>query len=87
MGLKSIELIKKERERQISEEGWTAEHDDEHINGELVLAAICYAFPDLYSKGYWPWGPDEFKPTTKIKDLIKADALISAEIDRLLRLN
>ncbi|MCM0757438.1 hypothetical protein M7775_02505, partial [Sporomusa sphaeroides DSM 2875] len=40
-----IELIAAERQRQISQEGWTPEHDDQHANGELALAAACYAIP------------------------------------------
>jgi len=38
-----IERITEERQRQISVEGWTPEHDDEHSNGELAIAAACYA--------------------------------------------
>jgi len=38
-----IELIAAERERQVSEEGWTPEHDDEHTDGALVDAAVTYA--------------------------------------------
>ena len=37
------ELIAQERERQLSVEGWTPSHDDEHANAELVGAAIAYA--------------------------------------------
>jgi len=37
-----IELIAAERERQINAEGWTAAHDDRHIENELARAAICY---------------------------------------------
>lgn len=36
------ELIATERQRQIEAEGWTPEHDDEHINGELADAAAIY---------------------------------------------
>ncbi len=39
------ELIGAERKRQIEEEGWTPEHDDEHNDESLVLVAICYAAP------------------------------------------
>jgi hypothetical protein len=38
-----IELIADERTRQISEEGWTPEHDDGHDEGELSAAASVYA--------------------------------------------
>lgn len=31
-----------ERQRQIDEEGWTPEHDDQHRRGELVAAALAY---------------------------------------------
>ena len=37
-----IEIITKERLRQIEEEGWTPEHDSEHGDGELADAAACY---------------------------------------------
>lgn len=36
-----IDLIAAERQRQIEEEGWTPDHDDQHTNGELALAAAC----------------------------------------------
>lgn len=38
-----IELIAAERKRQIEEEGWSLEHDDQHTTGALVAAAIAYA--------------------------------------------
>lgn len=34
-----IQLIAEERVRQIEQEGWTPEHDDEHADGELAIAA------------------------------------------------
>jgi hypothetical protein len=43
--MNGIERIAAERKRQISAEGWTAEHDRQHDCGELALAAICYAAP------------------------------------------
>ncbi len=47
MSKAGIELIADERQRQIDSEGWTADHDDEHTDGSLAFAAICYAAPDL----------------------------------------
>lgn len=35
-----------------------------------------------YLKLEWPWEEKSFKPTTPLKDLIKAGALIAAAIDR-----
>jgi hypothetical protein len=75
-----------ERRRQIQAEGWTPEHDDEHAGGELAQAAAYYA---LHSTGrfndirLWPWSPDWFKPTDRRRDLVKAAAMIIAEIERL----
>jgi hypothetical protein len=41
-----VERIRRERERQKAVEGWTPEHDDLWQDGELRLAALCYATPD-----------------------------------------
>lgn len=101
-----VELIADERQRQIEKEGWTAEHDAEHICGELTDAAIMYAMRGYWKKRIdpmivgtedmpgimWPFRVDGFKPSTaewpdgRIRDLVKAGALIAAEIDRLLNL-
>lgn len=44
-GRTAIVDIAAERQRQISNEGWTFEHDDIHTGGELALAAALYATP------------------------------------------
>lgn len=87
MGL-GINLIERERNRQKWVEGWSEEHDDKHVNNELALAAACYAVPDVFSQGYWPptWDLSWYKSTTRIRNLVKAGALIAAEIDRLQRI-
>lgn len=81
-----------ERQRQISAEGWTPEHDDaHHAKGDLAMAASCYASqafrPERAKRevcpGYWPWEFDWWKPGDTRRDLIKAGALILAEIERL----
>lgn len=36
------ERIAAERQRQIEAEGWTPEHDDQWVHGEMVTAAQCY---------------------------------------------
>ena len=86
--MNGIDLIKQERLRQIYEEGWTTEHDDEHTNNELALAAVCYALPTNYLSSHWPstWDKKWYKPTTRIKDLTKAASLLVAEIERLQRI-
>ena len=45
-----IERIADERQRQIEKEGWTPEHDDEHTDGSLAMAAVCYASPEQIFK-------------------------------------
>lgn len=69
-----------ERRRQIDEEGWTADHDDEHTKGQLAAAATCYVTGRSL---YWPWLRSWWKPTTRRRNLVKAGALILAEIERL----
>lgn len=87
-------LIAAERRRQAVDEGYLADHDDNHVHGELLAAADVYLrsarYPGAMSGDSrpegWPW-PEPCRPTTPIRDLIKAGALIAAEIDRRLRSN
>lgn len=86
----ALEDIAAERQRQIAAEGWTPEHDDKHVNGELAGAAVCYALTAVKhwgalgaTKQFWPWSPDWWKPNYNRRDLVKAAALIVAEIERL----
>lgn len=90
-GKDGAERILSERRRQVSKEGWTPEHDSVHKDGQLTDAAIAYLMIDWIDERtsmlkYWPWEPEWFKPSSRIRDLEKAGALIAAEIDRLLRL-
>lgn len=90
-----IESIAAERQRQIEAEGWTAEHDDKHTEGELAHAAAEYAWHAGVSEGgraefppgapseLWPWASKWWKPKSRREDLVRAGALIAAEIDRL----
>lgn len=77
-----------ERLRQVSQEGWTVQHDDEHSHGELANAAAVYANPEVWNvfgaTGIgWPWAPEWYKPTGRRRDLVKAAALLLAEIERM----
>ncbi|MBO9125494.1 MULTISPECIES: hypothetical protein [unclassified Rhizobium] len=69
-----------ERQRQVDAEGWISQHDDQYRNDELPRAAMCYL---LGNPGNWPWSRNWWKPTDRRRDLIKAAALIIAEIERL----
>lgn len=89
-----IELIAEERKRQIEVDGFNWRHDDEHDTHQLSDAAIVYAAPaPLRYKvmEWWPWDKSWLKEdktfTTdgRIRELVKAGALIAAEIDRLQR--
>lgn len=82
-----------ERNRQKSVEGWTAAHDDQHIRGEMALAAACYAIAEFPSetaheaaRSLWPWGDEWWKPKGFRRNLVRAAALILAEIERLDRI-
>jgi hypothetical protein len=74
-----------ERRRQIEAEGWTPEHDDRHDNGEMARAAACYATAstDGYSDVVkWPWSGEWWKPKDRRRNLVRAAALLLAEIER-----
>lgn len=43
-----IEVIAEERLRQINDENWSAEHDDQFKAEELARAAAAYALPDKF---------------------------------------
>lgn len=88
-----------ERARQVLSEGWTDDHDDQHTEGELALAAMVYACPRSIRESwevpvhFWPWDFSTYKPhddspeiDARIRELEKAGALLIAEIDRLGRL-
>ena len=75
-----------ERERQKSVEGWTKAHDDAHSDGALAIGAARYAVlgtdatvshPDDVAADWIKHGPSERR------QLVKAGALILAEIERL----
>lgn len=74
-----------ERRRQQEAEGWTPEHDDQHGKGELAVAAACYARPRRFKSAPadWPWSQEWWKPKTRRQDLVRATALLLAEIERL----
>lgn len=82
-------LIEDERKRQLREEGYSLEHDEEeNCHGELAIAADCYCVHSVrHTPGKWPWSKESWKPTpdNKVRQLVKAGALYQAEIDRLIR--
>ena len=94
------EMIAAERRRQIEVEGWTPDHDDEHYCGEMAGAATSYAHLAARQLGSgmfaaemaappsqdWRWSHEWWKPSEDpLRNLVRAGALIAAEIDRLVR--
>ena len=95
--MNGTDLIAIERHRQQTEEGYDAAHDAGHAE-ELARAAACYAVRpewDIEAKARrrepagpplgWPWDAEYWKPTpdNRIRELVKAGALIAAAIDSL----
>ena len=91
-----IELIAEERQRQIEKYGWTKEHDAQHADNELAVAAASYAMPEgartfmrtqdgNYLPIFWPFKAKWWKPCPhdRVRELVKAGALIAAEIDKI----
>ncbi|MGV6476835.1 hypothetical protein [Azotobacter salinestris] len=81
-----------ERRRQIEVEGFSPEHDRQYDLGELPAAAASYAlFAQRQVLGLrksepdhaWPWSLGWWKPGDARSALVKAGALILAEIERL----
>lgn len=95
----ALEDVATERQRQIESDGFTPEHDDSHVIGDLAVAAACYAligaskitgqhstWAEIYfesGKDLWPWDNEWLKPKDVRRDLVRAGALIIAEIERL----
>lgn len=85
-----------ERQRQMSVEGWTPEHDDAYACDEIAAFAAVYAMPPgardwrVEDTGYAETFtdallPDGWKPKfgDRRRELVKAGALILAEIERI----
>ena len=91
-----LHLIMAERIRQQTEEGYAPAQDDKHTEGQLALLAAAYALTsrsqrgELYSLAHiestlfkaYGW---RIKPKDPIRDLVRAGALILAELERRLR--
>lgn len=91
-------MIAIERLRQMATEGYDSTHDDGHQKAELTSAAAAYCmaacnqivYPDeslpSSEPPMWPFAQAYWKPhRDPVRNLVKAGALIAAEIDRVLR--
>lgn len=80
--------VLKERCRQVQDEGHSTERDDAYTDHQLPAAAICYAIqasslPAHRAVFSWPFQGNTFKPSSRRRCLVKAAALLLAEIERL----
>ncbi len=94
-----LNAIAFERQRQIEGEGFDEERDDLiHTPGDLCAAGACYAqhaagtmndehvvHPNRTTPLFWPWDAGWWKPKEPEADLIRAAALIVAELERIAR--
>ena len=90
-----VREIADERQRQVDAEGYSAENDADYKAGELANAALAYlqvAAMDLTAGGRshvatrsppacWPWHRLWWKPRDAHRDLVRAGALIAAQLD------
>ena len=93
---RAIDDIAWERRRQVEQEGNADRHDDQYTAGELARAAQSYLVAYRSRMGNlpgtlqrvprcWPWNPQFFKPRDDRRDLVRAGALLVAEIERMRR--
>lgn len=72
-----------ERRRQVEVHGYTSNHDDEHEPSALQDAAMAFL---SNSPALWPWGVENYKAPEGDEDrLVKAGAMIVAQLERLIR--
>lgn len=92
--MQALHDVMAERRRQMMVEGWTAKHDDAHGNGAMAVAAACYALASepaiqldtLNFAALWRWtgwAMEWWKPKDKRRNLVRAAALLLAEIERM----
>jgi hypothetical protein len=84
---KAAQDVLAERQRQVEVEGWDTRHDDDHEDGAMAMAASCYA-NTVYTRrthapAAWPWDASWWKPKDRRSNLVRAAALLLAEIERL----
>ncbi|PZU62344.1 MAG: hypothetical protein DI552_00300 [Brevundimonas sp.] len=73
-----------ERQYQISRHGWSRDHDDTHADGAIANAAADYASTGQQPiSTSWAYGSKVVDKEPRRQQLVKAGALIIAEIERL----
>ena len=92
--MSAISMIQNEQERA-RQQGYSAEHDENHEDGVLAQAGICYAEAGMAAltgetiddpPTYWPWeDAPKLEGQPYINLLVKGAAMIASEIDKQLR--
>ena len=97
-GSPALKDVHAERERQTLGEGWEPCQDDTYTDAELAVAGGIYSmhaaaclqvnpealrWPQGQAPRHWPFDPSWFKPKGPRRDLVRAGALIVAEIERI----
>lgn len=86
VGVGAVIDVLLERRRQINDELHTPTSDMHYEDGELSRAAAAYAVTapgDPHCAfALWPWAYHEFKPKDRRRNLVRAAALLIAEIER-----
>lgn len=85
-----------ERRHQVEDLRYNTAHDDQHDQKEIARAAGGYVHHYIYRTGVpgsvyqadpmpptWPWDEIYWNPQTPREDLVRAAALIIAEIERI----
>lgn len=78
-----------ERNRQVVKEGHSQTGDDSYPDGVLTQAAMAYAsqlsaiLPKDQVPQIWPWPKASWNPKDRRSNLVRAAALLIAEIERL----
>ncbi len=93
-----IEQMAEERAAHQSREGFDDARDDRYDPAVLLHAGMSYLMhaaillvkreqpPACFIPKFWPWSRDWWKPSEDpVRNLVKAGALIAAEIDRIQR--
>ena len=81
---RALKEIKTERQRQIKQLGCSEILDDRYVDAQLAIAAAAYL---TLNKSLWPFDLQWWRPASGYRRrLVKAGALIIAEIERLDRI-
>jgi hypothetical protein len=75
-----------ERRHQINDLGFSSQQDDGYVFDELTRAARAYIMvsnPGEDQPSYWPWDRKFWNPKDRRENLVRAAALLIAEVERI----